>query len=199
MKACGPRLPGGLQRLLPTAVTARAHRDAPSGRHRPHPRAPARAGSGRGSGRPRTAARICALPGCPQPSHHPGRLPAGRAHQPTPGTRTPARGHRPGPVVRLPQGSRIREPRRAPRSVRPGGRHPDLIPDDTALGDRHRIRQRITPRSRPRRPGPGRPARQSQFSHQARPAPLRRRPAGLGSVLARTRSSRICRTLMPAR
>jgi hypothetical protein len=175
MEASGLRRLGGPARLLCTAVTAWAYRAAPSGHPRPHQRAQARAGPGRGSSRPEARWGICPLAGCPPP-RHPGRLPAGRAHQPTPGIRMPARGHRPGPVVRLPQGRRIRKPPHAPRDVTPGGRHPDLITDDTALGDRHRIRQRIMTRSRPGRPSPCRPARQSQFGHQACPAPFRRRP-----------------------
>jgi hypothetical protein len=77
-----------------------------------------------------------------------GTLLAGRAHQPGQSVLSPARADRSGPVVRLPECGRIRELRRAPGHVAPGGSDPDLVTDDAVLGDRNRSNQRIETYSR---------------------------------------------------
>jgi hypothetical protein len=76
---------------------------------------------------------------------------AGRARQPAQRVLRPARGDRPGPVVRLPERGRIGESGLAPRHGAAGRGNPDLVTDDTAPGDRHRVNQRIEPH--PRLPG----------------------------------------------
>jgi hypothetical protein len=68
---------------------------------------------------------------------------AGRAHQPVQSVPRPPGDGCPGPVVSLPERGRIRECHPASWHIAPGGRDPDLITNDTALGDRNRVDQRV--------------------------------------------------------
>jgi hypothetical protein len=87
---------------------------------------------------------------------------AGGAGQPAERVRRPARTGRPGPVVGLAERGRVSERCPAVWHVAPGGGQADLITEDTALGDRDRMDQRIeapglgalTAAAWPRRTGP---------------------------------------------
>jgi hypothetical protein len=69
---------------------------------------------------------------------------AGWAHQPANTVLTPARDQRSGPVVGLPERGQVGEPCEAACHVTPGSGDADLITNDTVLGDRDRVNQRIT-------------------------------------------------------
>jgi hypothetical protein len=71
------------------------------------------------------------------------RLLAGGADQPAERVPRPARTGRPGPVVGLAERGRISEGCPAAGHVAPGGGLADLITEDTVLGDRDRMDQRI--------------------------------------------------------
>jgi hypothetical protein len=144
----------------------------PAGAVPPRPPAVPRCRAGTG-GRPGTAG---VRPGARHRPPQARTLLAGRAQQPATGISAPARGQGPGPVIRLAQCRRIGEPPAAAQ-IAPRSRHPELIADDTVLGDSHRPGQRVTARPlawhqvirRPRRHTPA-------VRYPARPAPHGQRP-----------------------
>src|SRR6516225_5127080 len=108
---------------------------------------------------------------------------AGGAHQPPISVLAPARGERPDPVVGLAERGGVREPRAAASHVAPGGRDADLITNDTVLGDRDRVNQRIATSRSPVCPRVSWRTGGPQLSHPAGPAPGARPPCVLGTRL----------------
>jgi hypothetical protein len=152
-----------------SAVTAWIDRAVHSGRDGPH-----RSGSWAGCHRGWHGATASAGLLAGHPPHHTVALLAGRAYQLAHGVCIPARSKRSHPVVCFPQRGRVGEPGTAARDVTPGAGHPYLVTDDTVLGNRYRINQRVAARRRWPCRNLSRPLHQPQLCHPVCPA--RQRP-----------------------